>query len=32
MKLRKIWVLPLLLTLACSVGCGGKADLLHGYE
>ena len=32
MKLRKIWVLPLLLTLVCSVGCGGKADLLHGYE
>ena len=32
MKLRKIWVLPMLLTLVCSVGCGGKADLLHGYE
>lgn len=32
MKLRKIWVLPLLLTLVCSVGCGGKANLLHGYE
>ena len=27
MKLRKIWVLPLLLALVCSVGCGGKADL-----